>query len=140
MVLVPLEGDRIFILAGSHMQHLYAGQVRSRPDECDCRQSLQSGPDPPNGVVSSPRHSPPHISTMKSSQPGPFCHKVQHQVCSICVTDSRPQSNLQMCSIHELGRDICICLSPPPANPLLGPLEILANRAMSPHSGGSILA
>ena len=50
---------------------------------------------------------------MGSSQPRPSCHKVQHQVCNLCVANTRSHSSFHKCASNELGRDLRVCFPSP---------------------------
>ena len=52
--------------------------------ERDSRQAIQTWPDHLNGVVPSPRGFPSYMLPVAPS--GPFCHQIQHQTATVCVT------------------------------------------------------
>ena len=103
-ILVPLEGNRIFVLAGTITQAVHLCQIHTRHDECDSRQHLQSRPDTSHGVVIPQGHCQPHISTMGASQSRSLCHEVQHQVGNLHVSNPEQQSSQHRRSGNELRK------------------------------------
>ena len=81
-ILVPLEGNRIFILAGDLMQLVHPWKIHTSQDKCDGWRPPLSGSDIYHRVVTPPGHCQPHISTIGASHSRPLCVKVQHQVCN----------------------------------------------------------
>ena len=123
MILVPLEGNRIFVLTGDIMQPIHPFQIHTRQNECASWQPPQSRLDTSHRVVAPPGHCQPHISTIGTSQSRPLCHEVHHQVCNLHVSNAGQQSSQQRCSSDELGRDLRLC-NPSPTNSQPSPPKV----------------
>ena len=63
--------------------------THSRPSECGSRQAIQTRPDHSNRVVSPSRGLPNNMQQVAQASNRPFCHKVQQQVASVCVSCTR---------------------------------------------------
>ena len=61
-----------------------------RPAERDRRQAIQTWPDHSNRVVPSPRGFQSYMLPVAPAPSGPFCHQIQHQTATVCVTGPRP--------------------------------------------------
>ena len=74
-----------------------------RPSKCDSGQAVQTGPDHPDGVV------PPSGSFSKCMQPmappsdRSFCHEIQPQAASICVSSSGLSGCRSGCTHSAMG-------------------------------------
>ena len=66
--------------------------VKHIPAERDSRQIVQTRPDHSKRMVPSPRGLPGHMLKLAPVPSGPFCHQVQQQTTTVCVTCSRPQA------------------------------------------------
>ena len=81
-----------------------------RPAERDGRQAIQTWPDHSNGVVPSPRGFPSYMLLVEPAPSGPFCHQIQHQTATICVTGPRPPGMGSGCTQSVMGGSGPICL------------------------------
>ena len=82
-----------------------------RPAERDSRQAIQSWPDHPNGVVSSPRGVPSYMLLVAPAPSGLVCYQIQQQTSTVCVTGSRPPGLGSGCTQSVFGKSGPICLS-----------------------------
>ena len=60
-----------------------------RSAECDSRQTIHTGPNHSNRMVSSPRGLPSHMLLVASAPSGPVCHQVHQQTSTVCITGCR---------------------------------------------------
>ena len=81
-----------------------------RPFKCDSRQTIQAGSDHPNRVV------PPSGSFSTNMQPmappsnRPFCHEVQPQITSVCLSSTGLPGCSSGCTYSAMGGPGCIRL------------------------------
>ena len=81
-----------------------------RPAECDSRQAIQAWPDHSNGMVPSSRGVPSYMLPVASTSSGSFCHQIQQQTTTICLTGPRPPGMGSGCTQSVLGGPGPICL------------------------------
>ena len=82
----------------------------SRPAERGSRQAIQARPDHPNRVVSPSRGLPNNMQQVALAPNRPICHKVQQQVASVYVTDTRPPGISSGCTQPALGGSGRMCI------------------------------
>ena len=82
-----------------------------RPAEHDSRQTIQTGPDHSDRVVTSPRSFPSFMRSVAPAPSGPICHQVQQQTSTVCLTSYRPPGIGSGCTQPVLGNSGPICLS-----------------------------
>ena len=63
-----------------------------------------------NRVVSPSRGFPNIMQQVAPASNRLFCHKVQQQVTSVCVTGTRSPGNSSGCSQSAMGRSGCVCI------------------------------
>ena len=81
--------------------------TQPRLAEHGSRQAIQARPDHPNRVVSPSRGRPDNMQQVAPPKNRPFCHKVQQQVASVCVTGTRSPGHSSGYTHSGFGR---ICL------------------------------
>ena len=81
-----------------------------RPAERDNRQAIQAWPDHSNGMVPSSRGVPSYMLPVASASSGSFCHQIQQQTTTVCLTGSRPPGMGSGCTQSVLGGSGPICL------------------------------
>ena len=86
------------------------GTSHPRPAERDRRQAIQTGPDHSDRMVTSPRSVQSYIQPVASTSGGPFCHQVQQQTSSVCLSSPRPPGVGSGCTQPLLGGPGPICL------------------------------
>ena len=86
------------------------GQTHSRLAECGSRQAVQAGPDHPNKVVLPSRDLLVDMNQLAPISNRPICNKVQQQVASVCVANSRRPSQASRCTQSTLEGPGSICL------------------------------
>ena len=91
----------------------------SRMAERSSRQAIQTRPDHPNRVVSPSRGLPNNMQQVAPAKNRPFCHEVQQQVASVCVTGTRSPGQSSGCTQSAMGGFGRICL-PTSSYPGLG--------------------
>ena len=84
--------------------------THSRPAERGSRQAIQARPDHPNRVVSPSRGLLDNMQQLALAKNRPFCHEVQQQVASVCVTGTRSPGHSSGCTQSALGGSGCVCL------------------------------
>ena len=82
-----------------------------RPAERDSRQAVQAWPDHSNGMVPSSRGVPSYMLPVASASSGSFCHQIQQQTTTVCLTSPRPPGMGSGCTRSVLGGPGPICLS-----------------------------
>ena len=85
--------------------------THTRLTECDSRQTIQTRPEHSNRMVPSPRGLPGHMLPVAPAPSGLFCHQVQQQTSTVCVTGPRPPGMGSGCTQSALGRSGPICFS-----------------------------
>ena len=81
-----------------------------RPAERDSRQAIQAWPDHANGMVPSSRGVPSYMLPVASASSGSFCHQIQQQTTTVCLTSPRPPGMGSGCIQSVLGGSGPICL------------------------------
>ena len=71
-----------------------------RPAEHDSRQAIQAWPDHSNGMVPSSRGVPSYMLPVASASSGSFCHQIQQQTTTVCLTGPRPPGMGSGCTQH----------------------------------------
>ena len=84
--------------------------TRSRPVECGSRQAIHTRPDHPNRVVPPSRGFQNNMQQVAPASNRPFCHEVQQQVASICVTGTGSPGHSSGCTQSAMGGSGRICL------------------------------
>ena len=84
--------------------------THSRPAEHGRRQAIKARPDHPNRMVSPSRGLPHNMQQVAPAKNRPFCHEVQQQVASVCVTITRSSGHSSGCTQSAMGGFGRICL------------------------------
>ena len=79
------------------------GPTHPRSPKCSSRQTIQTGSDHPDRVVSPSRSFPNLMQQVAPASNRPIRHEVQQQVASICVTGTGPPGNSSRCSQSAMG-------------------------------------
>ena len=79
------------------------GPTHPRSPKCSSRQTIQTGSDHPDRMVSPSRSFPNLMQQVAPASNRPIRHEVQQQVASICVTSTRPPGNSSRCSQSAMG-------------------------------------
>ena len=87
------------------------GPTHPRPSKCDSGQTVQTGADHSNGMVSPPRSLSGTMHQVAPAPNRPVCHEVQSQVTPVCVSSSGFQGGSSGCTHSAMGGPGCICLS-----------------------------
>ena len=74
-----------------------------RPAECDSRKAIQTWPDHSNGMAPSSRGVPSYMLPVASASSGSFCHQIQQQTSTVCLTGPRPPGMGSGCTQSVLG-------------------------------------
>ena len=82
-----------------------------RPAERDSRQAIQTWPDHPDRVVTSPRSIKNYMLPVAPGSSRSVRHQVQQQTTTVCVTGPRPPGMGNRCTQPFLGGPGSICLS-----------------------------
>ena len=89
------------------------GTSHPRPAERDRRQAIQAiqaGPDHSDRMVTLPRSVQSYMQPVALTSGGPFCHQVQQQTSSVCLSSPRPPGVGSGCTQPLLGGPGPICL------------------------------
>ena len=81
-----------------------------RPSKCDSGQAVQTGPDHPDGVVPPPGSFSNCMQPMAPPSDRSFCHEIQPQAASICISSSGLSGCRSGCTHSAMGGPGCICL------------------------------
>ena len=83
-----------------------------RPAERDSRQAIQAWPDHLNRMVPLFRGVPSYMLLVASASSVSFCHQIQQQTTTVCLTGPRPPGMGSGCTQSVLGGSGPICLPP----------------------------
>lgn len=133
------EGNSQFVQTHHETELESQGQIHSRQSECDCRPTVQKGPNFEHRVVSPSFGSQGSVSEMGSTSGGPICNQVQPQVSSICIPSTRPSSLGNRRSDTGPRGHNRVCLSSS-TDSIEVPPETSDGSELQSHSGSSILA
>ena len=97
----------------------------SRPVECGGGQTVQTGPDYSNRMVSPHRGFSDHMHQVAPTSNRPLCHEVQQQTPSVCLTGARLPGHCSRCTQSAIGGSGCLCL---PTSSHLGQSSAEATR------------
>ena len=86
------------------------GPTHPRSPKRSSRQTIQTGSDHPDRVVSPSRSFPNLLQQVAPPSDRPIRHEVQQQVASICVTGTGPPGHSSRCSQFAMGGSGRICL------------------------------
>ena len=86
------------------------GPTHPRSPKCSSRQTIQTGSDHPDRVVSPSRSLPNLMQQVAPASNRPIRHEVQQQVASVCVTRTGPPGNSSRCSQSAMGGSGCVHL------------------------------
>ena len=86
------------------------GLTHPRSPKRSSRQTIQTGSDHPDRVVSPSRSFPNLMQQVAPASDRPIRHEVQQQVASICVTVTGPPGHSSRCSQFAMGGSGRICL------------------------------
>ena len=89
----------------------FQSSTHPRPSERDSRQAIQTGSDHSSGMVPQSRGLPSNMQPVAPPPSGPFCHQVQPQVPTVCLTRPRPPGMGSGCSQPVMGRTGSVRLS-----------------------------
>ena len=81
-----------------------------RPAERGSRQAITSRPDYSNRMVPPPRSFSNHMQQVAPAQHRPFCHEVQQQITSVCVTGTGPPGHCSERPQSSMGGSGRLCL------------------------------
>ena len=81
-----------------------------RPLKCGSGQAIQAGPDHSDRMVPPPRGFSSNLQQVAPSSDRPFCHQIQQQTTSVCVSNTGPSGYCSRCSQSTLVRSGCLCL------------------------------
>ena len=94
-------------LEDPHLVHQKPGNPQSPiypwSSECDSRQVIQTGSNHPNRVVPQSGDIPSNMQPVAHPPSGSFCHKVQQQAPTFCLTGPRPPGLGSRCPQPVLG-------------------------------------
>ena len=79
------------------------GPTHPRSPKCSSRQTIQTGSDHPDRVVSPSRSLPNLMQQVAPASNRPIRHEVQQQVTSVCVAGTGPPGNSSRCSQSAMG-------------------------------------
>ena len=82
----------------------------SRPLKCGSGQAIQAGPDHSDRMVPPPRGFSSDLQQVAPSSDRPFCHQIQQQTTSVCVSNTGSSGYCSRCSQSTLVRSGCLCL------------------------------
>ena len=81
-----------------------------RPSKCDSRQAIQTGSDHPNRVVPPSGSFSTNMQPMAPASNRSFCHEVQPQVTSVCLSSTGLPGCSSGCTYSAMGRSGCVRL------------------------------
>ena len=81
-----------------------------RPFKCDSRQAIQAGSNHPNRVVPPSGGFSANMQPMAPPSNRPFCHEVQPQITSVCLSSTGLPGCSSGCTYSAMGGPGCICL------------------------------
>ena len=84
--------------------------IHSRPADRGSKQAILARPDHPNRVVSPSRGLPGNMQQVALASNRPFCHEIQQQVASVCITSTRSPGHSSGCIESAMGGSGYICL------------------------------
>ena len=82
----------------------------SRLLKCGSGQAIQAGPDHSDRMVPPPRGFSSDLQQVAPSSDRPFCHQIQQQTTSVCVSSTGSSGYCSRCSQSTLVRSGCLCL------------------------------
>ena len=82
----------------------------SRPLKCGSGQAVQTRPDHSDRMVSPPRGFSSDLQQVAPSSDRPFCHQIQQQTTSVCVSGTGSSGYCGRCSQSTLVRPGCLFL------------------------------
>ena len=86
------------------------GPTHSRPAECGSRQAIQARPDHSDGMVPPSRGISNNLLQVAPASDRPFCHKVQQQTTSVCVSSTGLHGHCSGFPQFAMGGSGCLCL------------------------------
>ena len=81
-----------------------------RPSKCESRQAIQAGSDHPNRVVPPSGSFSTNMQPMAPASNRSFCHEVQPQVTSVCLSSTGLPGCSSGCTYSAMGRSGCLRL------------------------------
>ena len=81
-----------------------------RPAECGSRQAIQTRPDHSDGMVPPSRGISSNLQQVALASDRPFCHQVQQQTTSVCVTSTGPHGHCSGLPQSAMGGSGCLCI------------------------------
>ena len=85
--------------------------THSRPLKCDSRQTVQAGSNHPDRVVPPSGSLPTDMHPVAPASNRPFCHEVQPQTTSVCLSGTGLPGSSSRCTHSAMGGPGCIRLS-----------------------------
>ena len=119
--------------------HCSKGQTHPRSSECDCGQTVPTGPSHSDGMVPPSGGIQPPLSNLAPSPGRHVCDQVQLQANQVCVSSTRPQCLGSGYSNSLLGGPGHICLSPSVVTGQSGQ-QIVRSSVQESDTDSSVLA
>ncbi len=84
--------------------------------ECQSGRHVQDAAGDLNRMVGTSRGSETSVATVGSTTGGSLCDMSEPQVTQVCVTSTRCRGLGGKCNDNQLGRHVCVCISPMEVN------------------------
>ena len=101
-----VEDPDLVYQKSSHPQ----GPTHSRPTECGSGQAIQARSDHSDGMVPPSRGISNNLLQVAPASDRPFCHKVQQQTTSVCVSSTGLHGHCSGFPQFAMGGSGCLCL------------------------------